>query len=159
MSRAASRFAPALRSTVSAAGLALLLAALSACSSSANLRFRCDTQINGGLLLTVDVIRATDEQARQIQAVGEKWFYDSLRDTMRERITTVTFPTKDGGGECVRDVKVPMGSKDRYVVVVADYRYQNPDASRHVVSLGKERWKGETIRIAVKDRELIVEAR
>lgn len=136
------------------------LAALAAgCSSSANLRFRCDSQINGGLLLTVDVIRATDEQARQIQAVGEKWFYDSLRDSMRERITTVTFPTKDPGGECVRDVKVPMGSKDRYVVVVADYRFQSPDASRHVVSLSRERWKGDTVRIAVRDRELMVDAR
>jgi len=36
--------------------------AMTACSSSANLRFRCDNPINGGLLLTVDVIRATDEQ-------------------------------------------------------------------------------------------------
>jgi predicted component of type VI protein secretion system len=130
-----------------------------ACSSSANLRFRCDSQINGGLLLTVDVVRATDEQARQIQSTGEKWFYDPLRDTMRERITTVTFPTKDAGGDCVREVKVPMGSKDRYVVVVADYRFQSPDASRHVVSLSREKWKGDTIRIAVKDRELIVESR
>ena len=130
-----------------------------ACSSSANLRFRCDNPINGGLLLTVDVVRATDEQARQIQSAGEKWFYDPLRDTMRERITTVTFPTKDAGGECVRDVKVPMGSKDKYVVVVADYRFQSPDASRHVVSLNREKWKGDTVRISVKDRELIVESR
>jgi len=130
-----------------------------ACSSSANLRFRCDNPINGGLLLTVDVVRATDEQARQIQSAGEKWFYDPLRDTMRERITTVTFPAKDAGGECVRDVKVPMGSKDKYVVVVADYRFQSPDASRHVVSLNREKWKGSTVRISVKDRELIVESR
>jgi predicted component of type VI protein secretion system len=135
----------------------VLLAA--ACSSSANLRFRCDNPINGGLLLTVDVVRATDEQARQIQSAGEKWFYDPLRDTMRERITTVTFPAKDAGGECVRDVKVPMGSKDKYIVVVADYRFQSPDASRHVVSLSREKWKGSTVRVAVKDRELIVETR
>lgn len=141
-----------------AAILSLVLLA-AACSSSANLRFRCDSQINGGLLLTVDVVRATDDQARAIQSTGEKWFYDPLRDTMRERITTVTFPTKDAGGECVREVKVPMGSKDRYVVVVADYRFQSPDASRHVVSLSREKWKGDTIRIAVKDRELIVESR
>jgi hypothetical protein len=144
------------------AAYALILSGLllsAACSSSANLRFRCDSQINGGLLLTVDVVRATDEQARQIQSTGEKWFYDPLRDTMRERITTVTFPTKDAEGVCVRDVKIPMGSKDKYVVVVADYRFQSPDASRHVVSLSRERWKGDTVRIAVKDRELIVESR
>ncbi len=146
------------RRSVFALGLITVLAA-AACSSSASLRFRCDNPINGGLLLTVDVVRATDEQARQIQALGEKWFYDSMRDSMRERVTTVTFPVKDGSGECVRELKVPMGSKDKYVVLVADYRFQSPDVTKQIVSLSRDRWKGDTIRIAVHDRELTVEAR
>lgn len=148
----------AVRRHVFALGLLAALAA-AGCSSSASLRFRCDNPINGGLLLTVDVIRATDEQARAIQAVGEKWFYDPMRDTMRERITTVTFPTRDAGGECVREVKIPMKGKDRYIVLVADYRFQSPDASRHVVSLSRERWKGDWVRVAVHDRELAVDVR
>jgi hypothetical protein len=66
---------------------------------------------------------------------------------------------KDGSGECVRDVKVPMGSKDVYLVIVADYRFQNPDTSKTIVSLPQKRWKGDTVRIAVHDRELSVETR
>lgn len=146
------------RRSVSALGLVFILAAAS-CSSSASLRFRCDNPINGGLLLTVDVVRATDDQARQIQALGEKWFYDSMRESMRERVTTVTFPVKDGGGECVRELKVPMGSKDKYLVLVADYRFQSPDVSKQIVSLPRDRWKGPTVRVAVHDRELTVETR
>ena len=66
---------------------ALLFGALS-CASSSTLQFRCDNPINGGLLLTVDIVRADDAQARQIEALGEKWFYDPLRDTLRDRTTT-----------------------------------------------------------------------
>jgi predicted component of type VI protein secretion system len=146
------------RRSMSAFGVVLTLAA-AACSSSASLRFRCDNPINGGLLLTVDVVRATEDQARQIQSLGEKWFYDPMRDTLRERVTTVAFPLKDGSGLCERNLKVPMGSKDRYLVIVADYRFQSPDVSKQIVSLPRERWKGETIRIAVHDRELSVETR
>jgi hypothetical protein len=146
------------RRSASAIGLLLVLAAAS-CSSSASVRFRCDNPINGGLLLTVDVVRATEEQARQIQALGEKWFYDPMRDTLRERVTTVTFPVKDGAGECVRELKVPMGSKDKYLMLVADYRFQSPDVSKQIVSLPRERWKGDTIRVAVHDRELSVETK
>ena len=146
------------RRSVSVLGLVLALAAAS-CSSSASLRFRCDSPLNGGLLLTVDVVRATEDQARQIQQLGEKWFYDSMRDTLRDRVTTVTFPMKDGSGACVRDLKIPMGSKDKYLMIVADYRFQSPDVSKQIVSLGRDRWKGDTIRIAVHDRELSVETR
>jgi len=146
------------RRSVSVLGLVLAFAAAS-CSTSASVRFRCDSPLNGGLLLTVDVVRATEDQARQIQQLGEKWFYDSMRDTLRERVTTVTFPIKDGSGACVRDLKIPMGSKDKYLVIVADYKFQNPDMSKQIVSLPTERWKGDTVRIAVHDRELSVETR
>lgn len=145
--------------TILAVSLLLVLGLTAACSSSASLQFRCTPPINGGLLLTVDVVRATDEQARQVQALGEKWFYDPLRDTLRDRITTVTFPTKDGSGDCVRDVKVAAGSKDKYLVIIADYKFQSPDASKQIVSLPSDRWKGQTIRIVVHDREIAVESK
>jgi len=140
-------------------GIAALVVTSVACSSSASVRFRCESPINGGLLLTVDVVRATEEQAKQIQALGEKWFYDSMRETLRERVTTVTFPVKDGGGECVREVQVPMTKKDKYLLLVADYRFQSPDSSKQIVSLSRDRWKGGTVRVGVRDRELTVETR
>ena len=135
----------------------VLLAA--GCASSSALHFRCDNPINGGLLLTVDIVRASEAQARQIEALGEKWFYDPLRDSMRDRTTTVTFPTRDSSGLCERQVSVQAEGKDKFLVIVADYKYQSPDATRQIVSLPKERWKGKTLDIAVHDRELAVSVR
>lgn len=137
----------------------LLLLVCAGCGSSATLQFRCQAPINGGLLLTVDVVRATEEQARQIQSLGEKWFYDPLRDSMRERITTVTFQPQGSSGSCEREVEVSPQKKDRYIVVVADYKFQSPDPSRQTVLLPREEWKGKTVRIAVHDRDLSVETR
>jgi hypothetical protein len=137
---------------------ALLLGALS-CASSSTLHFRCDNPINGGLLLTVDIVRADEAQARQIEALGEKWFYDPLRDTLRDRTTTVTFPTKDASGTCERQVSVKAEGKQKYLVIIADYKYRSPDTSRQIVALPRERWKGKTLDISVHDRELSVTAR
>jgi hypothetical protein len=149
---------PRRRARVFAALAAAALAA-AGCASSSSLHFRCDNPINGGLLLTVDVVRATEAQARQIETLGEKWFYDPLRDSLRERTTTVTFPTKDSSGACERSLEVKGDKKDKYLVIVADYKYQSPDASRQLVSLPGDRWKGKKLDIAVHDRELSVTTR
>jgi len=143
-----------------ALGLTALLVA-AGCSSSADLRFRCDKPINGGLLLTVDVVRASVELARLIQSLGERWFYDPNRETLRASggITTVTFPTNDPSGQCTRDVTVPVSGKDKYLVIVADYKFQSPDTSKQVVTLSRNRFKGATVRVAVHDRELSVETK
>jgi predicted component of type VI protein secretion system len=145
------------------ASAALLLSALliAGCSSSARLQFRCDNPINGGLLLTVDVVRASEDQARLIQSLGERWFYDPNRETLRSSggITTVTFPTNDPTGQCTRDVTIPVTGRDKYLVIVADYKYQSPDTSKQVVTLSRDKFKGSTLRIAVHDRELSVETR
>lgn len=135
----------------------LLLVLAAGCSSSSSLQFRCTPPINGGLLLTVDVVRATEDQARQIQSLGERWFYDPMRDTMRDRITTVTFPTKDANGVCQRDIQVTAEGKDKFLLIIADYKFQSPDLSKQIVSLPADRWKGKTLKIAVHDRELSVE--
>ncbi len=141
------------------AAAAVALAGAVGCASSSSLHFRCDSPINGGLLLTVDVVRATEAQARQIETLGEKWFYDPMRDSLRDRTITVTFPTKDSSGMCERSVSVKAEGKEKYLVIIADYKYQSPDASRQIVSLPKERWSGKTLDIAVHDRELAVSAR
>ena len=91
--------------------------------------------------------------ARQIQALGEKWFYDPMRDTLRDRITTVTFPTKNADGRCERDVKIAAQGKDKYLVIVADYKFQSPDLSKQIVSLPRDKWKGKTLP-HVHDREI-----
>jgi hypothetical protein len=145
------RWAPA------AAAVLVLLAA--GCASSSSLHFRCDSPINGGLALTVDVVRATEDQARSIERLGEKWFYDPMRESLRDHTTTVTFPTKDATGQCERTVSVKAEGKEKFLVIIADYKYQSPDASRQLVSLPRDRWSGKTLDIAVHDRELAVTAR
>ena len=44
-------------------------------------------------------------------------------------------------------------------MIVADYKFQSPDASKQIVSLPSDRWKGQTVRIVVHDREISVESR
>ena len=141
------------------AALAALALLAGGCASSSSLHFRCDSPINGGLLLTVDVVRATEEQARAIERLGEKWFYDPMRDSMRDHTTTVTFPTKDATGQCERTLSIKAEGKEKFLVIIADYKYQSPDASRQLVSLPRDRWNGKTLDIAVHDRELALSTR
>ena len=72
---------PDLRLRLAALALAIAGSALAAgCgSSAATVAFRCAPEINGGTLLTVDVVRATEPEVERIRALGEKWFYDPLR--------------------------------------------------------------------------------
>jgi hypothetical protein len=130
------------------------LVLLNACSSLSSVDFRCDPQVNGGLALTIDVVRATEAETQQIRSLGEKWFYDRMREGLRDRLETVTF-TADGSKE--RTVTVSkVGKDDKYLCVVADYKFQNPDPTKHVVVLPREKWLGQKVKIAVRDRELVV---
>jgi len=60
-------------------------------SGTSTLKFRCDRDVNGGILLTVDAVRASEAEVERIRALGEKWFYDSLRESLRDRTKTATF--------------------------------------------------------------------
>lgn len=130
------------------------LVLVTGCSSLSTVDFRCDPQVNGGLALTIDVVRATEAETQQIRSLGEKWFYDRMREGLRDRLETVTF-TVDGSKE--RTVQIPkVGKDDKYLCVVADYKFQNPDPTKHVVVLPREKWLGQKVKIAVRDRELVV---
>ena len=130
-----------------------------AAQSSAQLQFRCDAPINGGLLLTVDVVRATEEQAQQIQSLGRSGSTTRCARPCAIASTTVTFPTKDSARRVRAQVEVTASGKDKYLVIVADYKFQSPDLSKQIVSLPQDRWKGKTSAISVRDRELSVETK
>jgi len=123
-------------------------------SSAATVEFRCAPEINGGTLLTVDVVRATEPEVERIRALGEKWFYDPLRESLRDRTRTATF--SQGESRCEKELKVPAGKQDKFLIVIADYRFQSADPGRHLVVLPREKWKGRTIRIQVRDREFSI---
>ncbi len=147
------------------AACGLLLAALPAltgCGATAGtISFRCGPAINGGLALAVDVIRATEEESRRIQEMGEKWFYDQTRFNIQgqNRIQTVTFTTGEGAGPCDRTISVPVSKGERYLVLIADYKFQNVDPTKQVVVLSREKWVGQKILVSVLERELSVERR
>ena len=142
--------------------LAAALPALTGCGASAGtISFRCGPQINGGLALAVDVIRATEEGSRRIQEMGEKWFYVQTRFNIQgqNRIQTVTFKTGDGAGSCDKSVSVPVSKGERFLVLIADYKFQNPDPTRSVIVLGREKWVGQKVVVSVLEQNLSVETR
>ena len=142
--------------------LAVALPALTGCgASTGTVSFRCGPAINGGLALAVDVIRATEAESRKIQEMGEKWFYDQTRYNIQgqNRIQTVTFTTGEGAGPCDKTVSVPVSKGERFLVLIADYKFQNPDPTRHVIVLSREKWVGQKVVVSVLERELSVERR
>lgn len=141
------------------AGALAAAALLSGCSSVGKVDFRCvspASQINGGLLLTVDVIRATADEARRVQEMGEKWFYAQDRFNMRDKVQTVTFPAAENSTQCDRLVEVtpPKQKGERTLVIIADYKYQNPDTTKHIIVIPDKKWMGQVIRVSVEEREL-----
>ncbi|MCG3195282.1 MAG: hypothetical protein DIJKHBIC_04559 [Thermoanaerobaculia bacterium] len=129
---------------------------LPACSTPvAKIDFRCNSsRINDGNLLTVDVVRATEGDVREIQQLGEKWFYEAKRMSMGEKVKTVAFPAPDG--TCDRMIEVPAAKGEKFLVVIADYKFQTADASQYVKVLPAEKWAGRKIRISIQERELII---
>jgi hypothetical protein len=123
-------------------------------SANATVSFRCAPEINGGTLLTVDVVRATEPEVERIRALGEKWFYDPLRESLRDRTRTATFQQSEG--RCEKELTVPAAKDDKFLVVIADYRFQSADPNHHLVVLGKDKWKGKTIHVQVRDREFSI---
>lgn len=146
------------------AAVSLLLSA--SCSSgipiiapqrTATVSFVCDGPTNGGLLLTVDVVQASEEQKNRIRELGEKWFYDPMRDGLRDRMQTVTFPTPPDKPRCEKVIEVPVAKKkdEKFIVVIADYKFQNPDPSRYIAVLSRDKIKKNVV-IALRDQELQV---
>jgi hypothetical protein len=123
-------------------------------SSAATVSFRCAPEINGGTLLTVDAVRATEPEVERIRALGEKWFYDPLRDSLRDRTRTATFSQAEG--RCDKELTIPAGKDDKFLLIVADYRFQSADPGRYMVVLGRDKWKGRTIHVQVRDREFSI---
>lgn len=123
-------------------------------SSAATVTFRCGPEINGGTLLTVDVVRATEPEVERIRALGEKWFYDPLRESLRDRTRTATFSQQEG--RCDKELTVPASKDDKFLVIIADYRFQTADTGRYLVTLRRDQWRGRTIHVQIRDRDFSI---
>ena len=73
--------------------------------------------------------------------------------------TSDRYPVGEGAGPCDKTVSVPFSKGERFLVLIADYKFQNPDPTKHVVVLSREKWVGQKILVSVLERELAVERR
>ena len=130
--------------------LALVVAA-AGCRSAAGIRFETEARINDGLVLAVDVVRASEAEASQIRQLGAKWFYSELRDQLGLRRQTVSLT----GGE-VASIEVAPPEDDRaYLVVVADY-HSGADSGADVQVFPPGKWIGRKLLVRVGNGALDV---
>lgn len=137
------------KSVLAAALLALGLAA-GGCASSSTLRFRCDKQINGGLLLTNDLVQVNDAEVAQIRQAGDQWFYSDLRRQLEPRTRTVAV---EGG--CDTTVTVEPRKGYDTLAVISDYK-AGGGPNGNMQFLTKEQWKGKTLTVQVGDSVLTI---
>jgi hypothetical protein len=142
--------------------LALALASGS-CSSTSQAQFTCDSYINDGLLLAIDLIEVTDEEVKQIQDAGEDWFTSPVRDQLRHRTKTISVP-----GGCSENVELQsLTSSEKFLrkqkgygtlAVIAEYETISTDRSRpNMIFLPRDKWKGKTTLLRVHDTYITVE--
>jgi hypothetical protein len=147
------------RALLLAAALLAAAAGAACAARAARLRFDCARGLNDGLLLTVDVVRATGPQAERVQRLRERWFYDEARRQMGERVRTLTFSADDPCGCREQAVEVRAGADDRFLVVIGDFRRGNPADGRGLVVLPRNEWAGRALLVSLRGGELRVRAR
>jgi hypothetical protein len=134
-----------------------------ACASTSKAVFTCDSRINDGLLLAIDLIEVTDEEVKQIQDAGEHWFTSPVRDQLRHRIKTISVP-----GGCHEIVELQsLTRSEKYLrkkkgygtlAVIAEYQTISGDSSKpHMVFRSRKEWKGRTTRFKVHENYITVE--
>lgn len=133
------------------------------CSSTSRAQFTCDSYINDGLLLAIDLIEVTDEEVKQIQDAGEDWFTSPVRDQLRHRTKTISVP-----GGCSETVALEsLTSSEKYLrkkkgygtlAVIAEYETISTDRSKpNMIFLPREKWKGKTTLLRVHDTYIAIE--
>ncbi len=120
------------------------------CASQATFRFDCEREVNGGLLLTIDVVQIDDREEQEIRQAGDQWFYSDLRRQLGARVKTVAV---EGG--CRETVSVaPIKGYDR-VAIIADYQFEGQGGTKVQMEFrGKQDWRGKTLSVRVRDRYL-----
>jgi hypothetical protein len=134
-----------------------------ACSSTSQALFVCDSEINDGLLLAIDLIEVSDDEVKQIQDAGEEWFTSPIRDQLRNRTKTISVP-----GGCEERVELQsLTTTEKYLkkkkgygtlAVIAEYQTISGDSSKpNMVFRDRNQWKGKTTTFRVHEDFLSVE--
>jgi hypothetical protein len=139
------------RSLLALCGGAALLAVLAGCASSTSLRFRCDPEINEGLLLTVDLVQVNESEVPQIRQAGDQWFYSDLRRQLEPRTRTVAVQ-----GGC--DTTVKLESRKGYdtLAILSDFKSGSGSTSS-VQFRQKAEWQGKSLQLRIQGSTLIIQ--
>ena len=129
----------------------LLVGALAGCASPASLHFRCEPQINEGLLLTVDLIEVSDAEVPQIRQAGDQWFYSDLRRQLEPRTRTVAVQ-----GGCDTVVKLPPRKGFDTLAVIADFK-SGSGATGNMQFRPKGDWAGKSLLLRVQGNVLTLQ--
>jgi hypothetical protein len=140
------------RLLTAAFGAALVLVSVS-CASQSVVRFLCDSRVNDGVLLTIDLIQVNESEAAQIRQAGSKWFYSPLRPQLALRTKTIAVK-----GGCAETVELPKPQKGYDILaIVAEYQTATTDRPEgNTVFRMKKDWQGERLLVSVRDAYLSV---
>ncbi|HEX4964157.1 MAG TPA: hypothetical protein VF173_25250 [Thermoanaerobaculia bacterium] len=139
------------RSLPALCGGAVLLALLAGCASPASLRFRCEPQVNDGLLLTVDLVQVNDAEVPQIRQAGDQWFYSELRRQLEPRTRTVAVQ-----GGCDTTVKLPARKGYDTLAVISDFKSGSGSTS-NVQFRQKAEWEGKSLQLRIQGSTLTIQ--
>ncbi len=135
-----------------ALGAAVVLGTVG-CASQTVVRFLCDSRVNDGVLLTIDLIQVNESEAAQIRQAGGKWFYSPLRPQLAMR--TKTIAVKGGCAETVELAKAQKGYD--ILAIVAEYQTAPTDRGEgNMIFRTKKDWQGEKLLVSVRDTYLSV---
>lgn len=125
---------------------------LAGCSSTTQLHFACDPQVNGGLLLTIDLVEVNQAEAQQIRQVGDQWFYSDLRRQLGLRTRTIAVR-----GGCAESVDLQRQKGYDILAVISDYQFATSDTSKgHMQFFSKDQWLGKKLVVDIHDTYLTV---
>ena len=133
-------------------GVVILLAALAAgCASPSAFRFRCEPEINEGLLLTVDLVQVNDSEIAPIRQTGDEWFYSDLRRQLEPRTRTVAVQ-----GGCDTTVKIAPQKGYDTLAIISDFKSGTGSAG-NMQFRPKAQWKGKTLQVRVQGSLLTIQ--
>jgi hypothetical protein len=131
--------------------VALLAAFAAGCASPSALRFRCEPEINEGLLLTVDLVQVTPAEVPQIRETGDQWFYSDLRRQLEPRTRTVAV---EGG--CDTPVKLAPQKGYDVLAIISDFK-SGSGSSGNMQFREKATWKGKSLQVRVQGSVLTIQ--
>ena len=110
-------------------------------SANATVSFRCAPEINGGRSSPWTSSGPRSRRSSGSGRLGEKWFYDLLRESLRDRTRTATFQQSDG--HCEKELTVLAAKDDKFSSSSRTTASRTPTRTTTSSSSGKRQVEGQ----------------